>query len=359
MGREITRVQFITDLSAFDEIIDVRSQLEHQEDHITGAILLPVLDDAERAEIGTIYKQESAFEARKKGAVLVTRNISNHLKSHFLDKPKNYRALVYCWRGGHRSGSIATVLADVGWDISVIEGGYRTYRRMVLDTFEKIAPQFRWIVLNGYTGAGKTLVLKELRKQGAQALDLEGLANHKGSVFGGDPEEPQPAQKRFESLLFDEISHFDVEKPIFVEAESAKIGRLNLPNPIWQEMKMAPVIEIDSPLEARSDYLTRDYEEWVGDLSRVESTLDRLSSFHSRETLKRWKELSRVGEWRTLVHDLLELHYDQRYTVDGSGYFSVPSEAIPLPRHDPETIASCTCEVLAVGDRLLDEAIPS
>lgn len=347
MGKEIPRLHFPSDLTVFDEIIDVRSRLEYREDHISGAILLPVLDDNERAEIGTVYKQESAFEARKQGAAIVTRNISRHLEEHFRDKPRDYRALLYCWRGGHRSGSFATVLSDIGFDISVIEGGYRSYRKMVNETFETLAPQFSWVVLNGYTGAGKTLVLKAIRDRGGQVLELEGLANHKGSVFGGDPEDPQPAQKRFESLIFDEISRFDASEPVFVEAESAKIGKLNLPNPIWQEMKESPVIEIDSPLDARADYLTKDYSEWLGDLPRVESTLDRLRNFHSKEMLAQWKQYSQEGEWRNLVYELLEQHYDVRYTVDGSGHFRTPSLSIPLAFHDEKTVADCAARVMA------------
>jgi len=353
MGKEISRLQFPIDLTVFDEIIDVRSRLEYREDHISGAILLPVLDDNERAEVGTIYTQDSAFVARKQGAALVTRNISRHLEEHFQDKPREYRALLYCWRGGQRSGSFATVLADIGFDIAVIEGGYRSYRKRVIETFENLAPRFSWVVLNGYTGAGKTLVLKSIREQGGQVLDLEGLAKHKGSVFGGDPEDPQPAQKRFESLIYDDISGFDPHLPVFVEAESAKIGRLNLPNPIWREMKKSPVIEIDTSLDARADYLTEDYSEWLGDLPRVDSTLDRLQSFHSGETLERWKQLSRDSEWRTFVYELLEQHYDIRYTVDGSGHFEKPAQSISLARHDASSVSACAAEVIATADRML------
>lgn len=353
MGKEISRIQFPTDLTVFDEIIDVRTRLEFREDHLTGAILLPVLDDNERAEIGTVYKQDSAFEARKQGAALVTQNISRHLKEHFKEKPRDYRALLYCWRGGHRSGSFATVLSDVGFDVSVIEGGYRAYRKMVIDTFEGLSPRLSWIVLNGFTGAGKTLVLKAIRELGGQVLELEGLARHKGSVFGGDPEDPQPAQKRFESLIYDEISQFDPEDPVFVEAESAKIGRLNLPNPIWQQMKDSPVIEIDSPLEARTDYLTEDYSEWLGDLPRVEATLDRLKSFHSKETLSRWKQYSHDEEWRRLVYELLEEHYDIRYTVDGSGHFNPPAISVPLDSHDEKSVVECASKVIASSREVL------
>ena len=300
MGKQITRLSPPTDFSRFDEIIDVRSPSEYSEDHIGGAINLPVLDDRERAEIGTIYKQVSPFQARKQGAALVSRNVARHLEDHFAGKPRDYSALLYCWRGGQRSGSMATVLSEVGWNISLVKGGYKASRRVVLAAFEEWAPDLPLVVLNGYTGAGKTLVLEELARRGARVIDLEGLARHKGSVFGGDPENPQPPQKRFESLLYDALREMretgsddsDRPEPVFVEAESAKIGRLNLPNPLWQRMKVSPVIELDSPLAARADYLTRDYAEWVGDRGRVEETLERLRKFHSAETLGRWKDLA-------------------------------------------------------------------
>lgn len=355
MSRFPEKIPFPTGLGAagigkYDEVIDVRSPSEFLEDHISGAINLPVLDDEERAQVGTTYKQVSSFDARKQGAALVTKNISAHLQSHFADKPKDYQPLVYCWRGGQRSGSLATVLSDIGWNVHLIEGGYKSYRSHVLDTFESASKQLRLVVLNGYTGAGKTLVLKALEKMGAQILELEGMANHKGSVFGGDPDFPQPAQKRFESLIYDSMSGFDLEKIVFVEAESAKIGRLNLPNPLWQRMKTAPVIEVFSPLSARATYLTADYEEWIGDPGRIEATLDRLTGFHSGERIAYWKALSREAKWHELVSGLLEFHYDERYTVGGSGHFEAPVERVDLNDHSTEEVEKAAEELVRKGE---------
>ena len=339
MAKKVARIE-ITDgrFGAVDEIIDVRSPGEFAEDHITGAVNLPVLQDCERQIVGTVYKQESSFEARKLGASLVSANIGRHLAEHFADKPKDYAPLVYCWRGGQRSGSFGLVLSSIGWDVSVLEGGYRTYRRHVIETIERVAPTLKLVVLNGYTGSGKTLLLKQLEEDGAQVLDLEGLACHKGSVFGGDPENPQPAQKRFESLLFDQLRDFDAGEPVFIEAESAKVGRLNLPNPLWQKMKVSPVIEIDSPLAARAAYLKADYEEWLEDLDRIHLTLDRLKSFHSKKQLQRWRDLAEEGSWHEFVAELLAEHYDKRYTVGGSGHFEKPSTKVPLPSHSGEEV---------------------
>jgi tRNA 2-selenouridine synthase len=355
MSRFPEKITFPTDRGAtiigkYDEVIDVRSPSEFQEDHISGAINLPVLNDEERERVGRTYKQVSAFDARKEGAALVTKNISSHLQSHFADKSKDYEPLVYCWRGGQRSGSFATVLSDIGWSVRLIEGGYKTYRSHVLDTFETTSEQLRLVVLNGYTGAGKTLILKALEKMGAQILELEGMANHKGSVFGGDPDHPQPAQKRFESLIYDAMSGFDLEKLVFVEAESAKIGRLNLPNPLWQRMKRAPVIEVFSPLSARATYLTADYEEWIGDPGRIEATLDRLTGFHSKERITHWKTLAQNAGWHELVSGLLELHYDRRYTVGGSGHFEAPSERVELNDHSPEEVEKAAVDLIRKGE---------
>lgn len=353
MAKQVARIQ-ITDerFESADEIIDVRAPGEFAEDHISGAINLPVLDDAERERVGTIYKQESSFVARKIGAPLVSSNIGRHLAEHFADKPKEYRPVVYCWRGGQRSGSLGIVLSNIGWEVSVIQGGYKTYRRHVSETLEEIAPDLKLVVLNGYTGAGKTLLLKQLQEDGAQVLDLEGLACHKGSVFGGDPENPQPAQKRFESLIYDKVRTFDPNEPVFIEAESAKVGRLNLPNPLWQKMKVSPVVEIDSPLAARAAYLKSDYEEWLEDLERIHLTLDRLTSFHSKKQLQRWRELAEQGNWLDFVAELLSEHYDKCYTVEGTGHFEKPTTSVPLPSHSEDEISRAAKELLSRGKGL-------
>lgn len=353
MSRHVENISLPADLSAFDEIIDARSPGEFAEDRISGAVNLPVLNDAERSEVGTIHKQVSAFDARKIGAALVSRNIAHHLETHLANKPKDYRALVYCWRGGQRSGSLATVLNDVGWDVSLISGGYKAYRSLVVEVIETRAPALKLVVLNGYTGAGKTLLLAELDRIGEQVIDLEGMANHKGSVFGGDPHAPQPAQKQFESLLYEKLKQIDLDRPVYIEAESAKIGRLNLPNPIWKKLKSSPVIEVDSPVEARARYLAGDYGEWVGNLDRVHETIDRLSGFHCKATLARWKTMTEAGEWHPFVTELLTEHYDNRYTVDGSGNYPVPSATVPLSSHDPDSIAAAAKEISKLGPPLL------
>lgn len=349
--RRQPQVIFLPDdpLSEFDEVVDVRSPSEFAEDRVTGAINLPVLDDAERARVGTIYKQSSPFEARKVGAALVSRNIAVHLEAHFSGKGRDYRPLVYCWRGGQRSGSLALILAEIGWTVAVIDGGYRSYRARVLSTIRERAVSLTYVVLNGYTGAGKTLLLRELAAMGEQVLDLESLASHKGSVFGDNPLRPQPSQKRFDSYLYDRIRGFSADRPVFLEAESAKIGRINLPNALWQRMKGAPVIEIVSPLASRASYLMSDYAEWLGDGERVVSALDRLKGFHADRSIAEWKTMAARGDWEPLVARLLVEHYDRRYPGVGDGHFLPPSVSLDQLAHDTGSVRRCAFAIRESG----------
>lgn len=346
MSREPARIPFSKELlSGFDEVVDVRSPAEFAEDHVSGAVNLPVLDDDERARVGTIYKQVSPFEARKLGAALVSRNIARHLEGHFAGKGRDYRPLVYCWRGGQRSRSLAVVLAEIGWGADVVEGGYKAYRRRVVEAIASSSGRLGFVILNGYTGAGKTRLLRSLEEIGEQVLDLEGLARHKGSVFGGIPEQPQPSQKRFESLLYDRLSRFDPKRRVFVEAESAKIGRLNLPLPLWRRLVRGPVVEIVSPLEARAAHLVEDYRDWLGDTERISATLDRLNGFQSNGTLATWKAMAEAGAWDELVRGLLAGHYDRRYPVGGDGPYAAPSLVLELGAHDPASVHRCAVEL--------------
>lgn len=332
--------------SGIDEIIDVRAPEEYAMDHISGSINLPVLDDTQRAEVGTLHRQKGPFDARKVGAGWVAANIGRHLSDHFAGKGKTYRPAVYCWRGGQRSRSMATVLSEVGWRPLVVEGGYKAYRRHVMDVME-LAGEFRWRVLNGFTGSGKTLVLQALRERGAQVLDLEGLANHKGSLFGGNPAKPQPTQKRFESLIRDAVVSFDRGPSVFVEAESPKIGHLNLPAPLWRVMRDSAVTKIQATLEARTDYLHGDYASWIGDPAKILKTIERLRPFHSGEQIERWRQDCLQQAWKPLIASLLREHYDRRYGAGGSGHYNVPDRRVALECHDAQSVAACADELLS------------
>lgn len=325
---------------AFDEIIDVRAPEEYAVDHVTGAINLPVLDNGERVRVGTLYAQEGAFEAKKIGASLVSSNIARHLRDHFATHGKCYRPLIYCWRGGQRSRSLATVLCEVGWRPALLDGGYKAYRSHVMGALGE-SDQYKWRVINGLTGSGKTLVLHALAERGAQVLDLEGLANHKGSLFGGDLDNPQPSQKHFETLIYDQLKGFDQERTVFVEAESPKIGHLNIPGPLWPTLRVAAVTEVNSPVEARAKYLYGDYASWRGDSGRILATIERLRPYQSKEQIERWIGLCHAEDWIPFIESLLTVHYDKKYGAGGSGHYGAPSQNYELVNQEPASIERC------------------
>ncbi len=303
----------VAQLSAFDEIIDARSPAEFDEDRIPGAISCPVLDNAQRVVVGTIYKQQSAFEARRVGAAMVAENIAHHLRTRFHDKPKNWRPLVYCWRGGQRSGAFVTWLRLIGWDACQLEGGYKTWRRMVVAELEELPARFDLRVVCGATGSAKTRVLDALAGLGAQVLDLEHLAAHKGSVLGALPDRPQPTQKAFETELFRTLRELDPARPVFVEAESRKIGRIQVPEALIRQMRASPCVAIEASREARLEFLVRDYAYLGDDIADLQKKIDFLRGLQSNETLERWKALAAAHDLPTLFAEFIDLHYDPLY----------------------------------------------
>ncbi len=296
----------------FDAVIDVRSPAEFAEDHLPGAINLPVLDDEERARVGTIFKQQSPFLARKLGAALVARNAARHLEGPLADKPGGWRPLVYCWRGGQRSGSFATILAQVGWRVELIEGGYKAWRKLVVAEVQDRPVAAPVVVLDGNTGSAKTEVLELLTARGMQVIDLEGLANHRGSLFGERPG-GQPSQKAFEGRLATALAALDPARPVVVEAESSKVGDLGVPKQLWAAMRAAPRVRIAAPAAARAEYLARAYADVTEDGARLEEVVGRLRPAHAAEVIEGWIELARAGAFAELARDLMEQHYDPRY----------------------------------------------
>ena len=303
----------LAQLGEFDSILDARSPAEFADDHVPGATSCPVLSDEERARVGTLYKQVSPFEAKKVGAALVAKNIAAHIEANFLDKPKSWRPLVYCWRGGQRSGAFTHILREIGWDAHRLEGGYKTWRRHVVDTLTTLPQQFAYQVISGPTGSAKSRILEALGRQGAQILHLEDLAAHKGSVLGSLPDAPQPSQRMFETLLLQALEACDASRPVFVEAESRRIGALQLPDALIFAIRAAPCLRIEACRPARTDFLLRDYDYF---LNRPQWLIDQLGHLHglqSNETLARWTALIASGDFRTLVDELLEKHYDPLY----------------------------------------------
>lgn len=313
MKSDLVSLQRLGDLAAFDEIIDVRSPAEFAEDHIPGSVNCPVLDDQQRIEVGTLYKQVSPFAARKVGAAHVSENIAGHLRSRFSDRPKHWRPLVLCWRGGQRSGSMTYVLRRVGWDAQQLEGGYKTYRRLVIENLSEAPRSLRLKVICGATGSGKSRVLQAIGQLGEQVLDLEELACHKGSVLGVLPDCPQPSQKMFESRLLTALQNLCPDRPVYVEAESRKIGSLQLPAALIERMRAGECVHIEASFDARVDFLLRDYDYFLVAPDSLTARLEALRHLQSTETLLRWRAYIHQGGWRPLVGELLALHYDPLY----------------------------------------------
>lgn len=304
----------VAQLPEFDEIIDVRSGGEFAEDHVPGAINCPVLNDTERARIGTIYKQRSSFEAKKIGAALISANIAQHLNERFLDRPPGWRPLVYCWRGGSRSNAFATVLHQIGWRVGRLDGGYQAYRRAVVSDLERSPHRLRWRVVCGLTGTGKSRLLQAIHDAGGQVLDLEALASHRGSVLGGLPDVPQPTQKMFESRLWKALGGFDPARPVYVEAESRKIGALRLPGALVEAMWAADCLVLESPLGTRVELLKQEYAHFLDQVEALTAKLERLVPLHGHAVVGKWKALALERNWDELTADLLVRHYDPAYT---------------------------------------------
>jgi tRNA 2-selenouridine synthase len=271
------------------------------------------LDDDERVLIGTLYKQVSPFEAKKRGAALVARNIARHLEAQFLDRPKHWTPIIYCWRGGQRSGSMVTIFRSIGWNARQLEGGYKAWRREVVAELEVLPRQFRYRVLCGATGSAKSRILQAIGALGEQIVDLEALACHKGSVLGVLPDAPQPPQKHFETTLLTTLRRLDPARPVYVEAESRKIGRLQVPDAMIESIRAGDCLAIEAPLAARVDFLLRDYDYFLRDPAWLNTRLAALKALRGGETVARWQAYASQGEWRTLVEELLTGHYDPLY----------------------------------------------
>lgn len=327
----------LADIANFDEVIDVRTPLEFADDHIPGAINAPVLSNEERVVVGTLYK-DNPFEATRYGAALVAQNIAHHLQTTFADRPRGWRPMIYCWRGGKRSGSMTTWFNLIGWKARQLDGGYKTYRTHVLEALTTQPARFQYRVLCGLTGSGKTRLLQALGRSGAQIVDLEGLARHRGSLLGALPGEAQPSQKGFESALFTVLERLDPAQPVFVESESQKIGRLSLPRALMQAMSAAPCIRVEASLEDRIEFLCEDYAALFDAPEQFKDNLARLTPVVGKQTVAHWFELIAAGAKPELFRELIERHYDPAYKSSSHGLYPNQAKALPFA-FNPNAVA--------------------
>ena len=298
----------------FDTIIDVRSPLEYEEDHIIGSINCPVLYDQERIIVGTIYKKESTFRAKIIGSSLTARNIAKHIEEKFINQKGSWQPLIYCWRGGQRSKAFSLILSEVGWRTFQLEGGYKKYRNEVISFLNKVGSKLKIILISGKTGSAKTKIIQNIKLQGGQILDLENLANHKGSLLGKIPDLKQPSQKLFESKLYHQIKQLDLRRNVYIEAESSKIGNIHIPKTLWAKMIVSPRIEIKADIELRSSFLLNDYKYMCENPELIKPIIYGLKNRLSKKLINDWMELITKKLWLDLTKSFLENHYDPSYS---------------------------------------------
>lgn len=305
--------QVLAKFKHFDSILDARSPAEYALDHLPDAINTPVLDDTERARVGTLYKQSGTFEAKRIGAALVARNIAAHLEGQFAGRDRNWHPLIYCWRGGNRSGALATVLSRVGWRVTLLEGGYKAFRRQVNADLLTLPEGLRFEVIAGRTGSAKSALLRQLAQFGAQVLDLEAIANHRGSVLGAVPATAQPNQKWFETQIWRVLREFDAQRPVYVESESKKVGQNHVPEALIQRMRASRCHIVQMPIASRVSHLLDEYAFFPQQRELLLGQLELLRQLHGHERLERWRGLIAADRWSELVEDLLTSHYDPSY----------------------------------------------
>jgi len=336
-------------LDTFDAVIDARSENEFALDHLPAAINWPTLNNTERHDIGTLYAQVNAFEARKRGAALAARNIAAHIEREVIDKPKDWRPLTYCWRGGQRSGALSLVLSQIGFRVTMMEGGYKAFRAALLQDITQRVPQLRFRVICGPTGSGKTRLLHALADVGAQVLDLEALACHRSSVLGAIPGQMQPSQKRFDTLVWDGLRRFHSHLPVFIECESKKVGNVAVPDVLVQAMRQSPCLNLQLPDAQRVALLLEDYHYLVSDVAYFCERLSVLAALKGRAVVDGWQAQARLGQFAPVVQDLLTHHYDPTYLASMQRNFVHFPDAINMTPGDrsASAMAALAAEIMS------------
>jgi tRNA 2-selenouridine synthase len=342
-------------LHEFDTVIDARSEDEYAQDHLPGAVNWPTLNNQERHDIGTLYKQVNPFEARKRGAAMAARNIAAHIERELIDKPKDWKPLTYCWRGGQRSGSLSLILSQIGFRVTLVEGGYKAFRSAIVADIPRLVSQLDWRVICGPTGSGKTRLLQALAAEGAQIIDLEALANHRSSVLGAIPGLAQPTQKRFDTVIWDAVRHLDPKRPVFIESESKKVGNVAVPASLVEAMRQSPCLNLLLPDAERVALLLEDYAFFVRDVEHFCNRLQVLAEFRGKVVVEGWQASVRAGDIEPVVHDLLTQHYDPSYLQSMRRNFPLFGVAKTIAPDDHSTGA-----MRLLAKKIIDEiAIPT
>ena len=328
----------------FSEIIDVRSPCEFQDDHIPGAINLPVLSDEERSLVGTLYKQDS-FEGKKLGAGLICKNISKMFESVLKYKNKDWQPLIYCQRGGERSKSVATILLRTGFKANILSGGYKSYRRYVINELEKLGNKIEFRVICGLTGSGKTRLLTELNKHGLQTLNLEEIAKHYGSLLGQYPSVNQPSQKQFESNLLVAMLRLNAEHHVFVESESRKIGNRQIPTAIIKKMRGSKCLWIKMTMEERINFLLKEYTHFLKTPERFLNVIAKFENYLDKDKFDRLVEMYKKRHWEEFVKMLLREHYDPSYLKSINKNFTKIKEAQIFKSENYSEIPDLHCAI--------------
>jgi tRNA 2-selenouridine synthase len=325
----ISVADYLADPARFSCVLDARTPAEFALDHLPTALNTPVLSDEQRVVVGTLDKQASSFEAKRVGAGLVSSNIGQMLSTRLFEQPRDWSPLVYCWRGGNRSGSLAHVLRKIGWRSVQLEGGYKAFRNHVIAELETLPTQFNYRVIAGPTGAGKTRLLQALAAQGAQVLDLEAIACHRGSVLGAMLE-PQPSQKAFETQVWQALKSYDARKTVYVESESAKVGNVRVPEALIAAMRASPCVVVQATLAQRVALLCEEYTHFVQNAATLNEQLARLTTHYGAAQVTQWQTQASAGDWAALVETLLVKHYDPAYEQSlGRNYLRI-DEALEL-----------------------------
>lgn len=327
-------------------VLDVRSPSEYARGNLPGSRNLPLFDDQQRAAIGTLYKNSGTYLAVLKGLELAGQKQARLVQEAY-QQATNKQLLMYCWRGGMRSMSLAQVTQLTGIEVSLLQGGYKSFRTYARSFFER---PWNFVVLSGLTGSGKTSLLIELKKMGQQVLDLESLANHRGSAFGGIDQAPQPTTEQFENHLFAELVSFDPQKIIWIEDESNRIGKVVVPRQLFTQLRNAPAIFLELDRQQRVQNLLADYG--MAKLTDLHQAIDRIKKRMDGLQYRAAIEALSRGDLPTVANIVLD-YYDKRYLT---ALPKIPRKTMLRLDHQPGQGEKLSTQVIETARTLADVA---